>query len=76
MSEPLSKSQQHLRGRNVADMTTDQLRDWIDACAKMERWVTAAKARRSWKLSGQHAQQELERRKTTTQPDVSSWLAK
>lgn len=62
MAEPLSKSQQRLRGRKVADMTADQLLDWIDACAKMEQWVDAAKARRSWKQSAEDAQQELERR--------------
>lgn len=71
MSEPLSKMQQSLRGRNVVDMTVDQLRDWIDACAKMERWVTAAKARRSWKQCGHHAQVGLERRDIATETDGS-----
>ena len=36
MAEPLTKSQRSLRGKKVVDMTDDQLRDWIDACAKME----------------------------------------
>ena len=62
MAEPLSKSQQRLRGRKLTDMTIGQLRDWIDACDKMERWVTAAKARRGWKQSGQEAERELQRR--------------
>lgn len=62
MAEPLSKSQQKLRGREICDMTDEQLRDWIDACLKMEQWVGAAKARRGWRLSGIKAEQELERR--------------
>ncbi|MBI1314554.1 hypothetical protein GC176_24945 [bacterium] len=63
MLEPLSNSQQQLRGRKVQDMTVDQLADWIDACFKMERWVKGNKARRSWKLGGEEAKAELERRK-------------
>ena len=62
MSEPLSKSQQSLRGRKLVDMTDEQLRDWIDACYKMERWLNAAKARRGWRVSGEQAEEELERR--------------
>jgi len=62
MGMPLSQSQQRLRGRKIADMTDDQLRDWIDACTRMEKWVKPAKARRSWKQSGQEAMEELERR--------------
>lgn len=62
MNLPLSKSQQRLRGRKVADMANDELRDWIDACDKMERSGLAAKARRSWKESGNDARNELERR--------------
>ena len=67
MAEPLSKSQQQLRGRSVGDMTDDQLRDWIDACEKMESWVKASKARRSWKLSGHDAEAVLERRKSAAE---------
>ena len=59
---PLSASQQSLRGRSVQNMTVDQLRDWIDACCKMENWVKFAKARRGWRQSGQDAQEELQRR--------------
>ena len=62
MSEPLSKSQQALRGSKINDMSIDQLQDWIDACGKMERWVDAAKARREWRVSGIEAERELERR--------------
>jgi hypothetical protein len=43
-------------------MSADQLRDWIDACNKMERWVDAKKARRSWRLGRQEAFEELARR--------------
>ena len=65
MSEPLSKSQQALRGRTLTDMTEDQLRDWIDACNKMEVWPhTAKKARHDWKLGGNEAMAELERRQS------------
>lgn len=62
MAEPLTRSQQQLRGRKISDMTDEQLRDWIDACDKMETWVVAAKARRGWRESGIDAQAELERR--------------
>ena len=62
MPEPLTKSQQQLRGRKLADMTDEQLRDWIDACGKMEHWLSAAKARRGWRLSGIEAEDELQRR--------------
>ena len=62
MPEPLTRTQQRLRGREICDMTEDQLRDWIDACEKMEQWVDAAKARRGWRLSGIEAQSELDRR--------------
>ena len=62
MAEPLTRSQQQLRGRKISDMTVEQLRDWIDACDKMETWVGAAKARRGWRLSGIEAQAELARR--------------
>ena len=62
MAEPLTKSQQSLRGRKIVDMTDAQLRDWIEACEKMEVWVGDAKARRGWRLSGIEAENELERR--------------
>lgn len=62
MSEPLTRSQQQLRGKNIRDLTDAQIRDWIAACDKMERWVTAAKARRGWRLSRNEALAELARR--------------
>jgi hypothetical protein len=62
MSEPLTKSQQSLRGRKISDMTIDQLQDWIAACEKMEQWIGHAKARREWRISGIEAENELERR--------------
>ena len=63
MSESLSQSQQQLRGRKLGDMSEDQLRDWIDACRKMELWVKASKSRRAWRLSGLEAQKLLDLRK-------------
>ena len=62
MQTPLSKAQEVLRGRKRADMTEAQLLDWIDACNKMESWVGAAKARRTWKAAREDAEQELSRR--------------
>jgi len=49
-------------GIPVPDMSDEQLRDWVDACRKMELYVKPAKARRSWKRSGQQAVAEIERR--------------
>jgi hypothetical protein len=61
--QPLSRSQQRLRGRKVSDMNDAQLRDWIDACTKMEEWRGIdGKARRGWKESRAAARAELERR--------------
>jgi len=65
MAEPLTKSQQKLRGRKIVDMSNDQLKGWIAACGKMELWVKPAKPRRAWKKSGQEAMAELERRVST-----------
>jgi hypothetical protein len=62
VADPLTKSQQALRGKKVADMTDAQLRDRLDACAKMELHVKPAKARRSWKSAAREAQAELHRR--------------
>ncbi|NLX95817.1 MAG: hypothetical protein GXY83_06545 [Rhodopirellula sp.] len=45
-------------------MTEEQLRDWIDACDKMQDLVGAVKAQRGWRLSGIEAQAELERRQS------------
>lgn len=68
MPEPLSKSQQRLRGRMLAELSDEQIRDWIDACHKMENWVKASKARRGWRLSGIEAGNELERRASPLRP--------
>lgn len=62
MNEPLTKSQRELRGRSVGDMSIEQLRDWIDACTKMENWVGFKKSRRDWRLSREEASAELVRR--------------
>jgi len=61
--ELLTKSQQNLRGRKVADMTDSQLLEWIDACDRMEKWPHIAnKGRRSWKSGREEAQLEIDRR--------------
>ena len=62
MNEPLTKTQRELRGHAVGDMSLEQLRDWIEACTKMERWVGVKKARRSWGRSCELASAELIRR--------------
>jgi hypothetical protein len=62
MNDPLTKSQRDLRGRNIRDLSVEQLQDWIDACTKMERWVDFNKARRSWKRGREDATAELARR--------------
>jgi hypothetical protein len=59
MNNPLTKSQTALRGRDLRDLSAEQLGDWIDACTKMECWVGANKARRSWKRSREEASAEL-----------------
>lgn len=58
-TNPLTKEQEALRGRAIKDMSDDQLRLWIDACERMERWVAFAKARRMWKRSHQAAVEEM-----------------
>ena len=63
MAEPLSKSQQKLRGREIRIMTDEQLVDWIYACYAMEKYVNHNKARRGWKHSGQEAEAEIDRRR-------------
>jgi hypothetical protein len=63
LSQPLSKSQQNLRGRKIIDMDDAQLNDWVDACQKMEAWPRIEpKARRGWKDSRIAAELEIERR--------------
>jgi hypothetical protein len=62
VAEPLTRSQHALRGKKVSDMTDAQLRDWLDACAKMELHVKPPKARRSWKSAALEAEAELQKR--------------
>jgi hypothetical protein len=40
-------------------MSAQQLRDWIDDCTKMERWVRFNTARRTWKWCRHLAAAEL-----------------
>jgi hypothetical protein len=68
MRNPLTKSQEALRGRKRADMTTAQLHEWIDACNKMEAWVKPAKARRTWKLAREDALTEIAKRAARQSP--------
>jgi hypothetical protein len=67
---PLTKSQQALRGRDVRDLSIEQLHAWIDACTKMEHSVEFKKARRSWKRGREEALAELARRGITL-PDLA-----
>lgn len=68
---PLSKSEEQLRGRKKADMTVEQLLDWIEACSKMELSVKANKGRRSWRKSREEARAELAKRKCSVRKSVS-----
>jgi hypothetical protein len=71
--QPLSKSQQDLRGRKIIDMDDAQLNDWIDACQKMEAWPQIhSKARRGWKDSRIAAELEIDRRAVKHQQLVGS----
>jgi hypothetical protein len=65
MNEPLTESQQSLRGHQIADMAIYQLHDWILACRRMEVWAQSAQDRTTWKTCGQEVVTELERRLTT-----------
>ncbi len=61
---PLTKSQERLRGVKRTDMTDEQLLEWIDACNKMETAKNMpAKARRSWKKGREEALAEIEKRR-------------
>jgi hypothetical protein len=62
MAEPLSDSQQRLRGKDVRTMTNEQLVDWIHACNAMEKWVSHNKARRGWKQGRADAEAEIQKR--------------
>jgi hypothetical protein len=62
MAEPLSDSQQRLRGKDVRTMAKEQLIDWIHACNAMEKWVSHNKARRGWKQGRADAEAEIQKR--------------
>lgn len=62
VKNPLSKNQEKLRGRKVSDMAIEELKSWIEACNRMEKWVSYNKARRSWTQSRMEAETELEKR--------------
>jgi hypothetical protein len=62
LGQPLTREQEELRGRDVRELTETQLGVWLVACERMERWVKAAKARRSWKTAAAAATAELARR--------------
>ena len=58
----LTRKQEALRGREVIDMTNEELVLWIEACDLMEVTVKPNKARRSWKRGGEVGRAELARR--------------
>lgn len=62
MNNSLTKEEQKLRGKNISDMTLDELKIWINACDKMENNVKANKARRSWTKSRDESINEIEKR--------------
>ena len=59
MDNPLTKEQEQLRGKKIVDLSTEELGIWIDACERMEKWVTDNKPRRSWTKSREKAEHEL-----------------
>jgi hypothetical protein len=63
MRNPLSREQEALRGKRLADLSDCQLELWLDACDRMEHWVQFAKARRTWKRSRQVALEEQAKRR-------------
>lgn len=67
IGQPLTREQEELRGRDVREFDETQLRVWLDACERMERWVKAAKARRSWKTAARETRAELARREARSQ---------
>ncbi len=60
--DPLTKSQQALRGLALCDMSIAQLRDWIAACEQMDQMANHKKAPRGWQKSRELAVKELESR--------------
>ena len=67
LGQPLTREQEELRGRDVRELDEAQLRVWLDACERMEHWVKAAKARRSWKTAARETRAELARREARAQ---------
>lgn len=68
---PLTKSQERLRGIKCTDMTDQQLVDWIDACNRMETVRNMpAKARSSWKEGREEAIAEMEKRNHKKQREL------
>ncbi len=51
-------------------MSFEELKSWINACDRMEKWVKFNKARRSWTESREEAIIELEKRKNATQQRI------
>jgi hypothetical protein len=69
MAQPLSKSQESLRGKKIVDMSVSELKDWVAACDAIEVWKhTPSKTRRGWKRSREEAIAELARRGESTEP--------
>ena len=68
LGQPLTGEQDALRGRDVREFTDAELRLWLDACDRMERWVKSAKARRTWKAGAERANAELARRTEKARP--------
>lgn len=67
LGQPLTREQEELRGRDVREFNEAQLRVWLVACERMEHWVKAAKARRSWKTAARETRAELARREERVQ---------
>lgn len=62
MDSPLTSKQEKLRGKKLVDLNSEELSIWIDACERMEKWVSSNKARRSWAKFRKKAQHELNKR--------------
>lgn len=63
MRNPLTREQEALRGKRLADLSDRQLELWLDACDRMEHWVQFSKARRTWTRSRQAALEEQAKRR-------------
>jgi len=58
--DPRTRRDYALTKKGVSNMSAAELQEWIRLCEKMEDWVRAAKARRSWKESRVEAEHRLE----------------